>query len=141
MKTIKFILLPVACASLLLGLLGCATGTTSTTGRDFDGSKVGRIVKGHTMADEIVATFGKPWTTQPETDDGEQWVYFYSTSTVKGRGFTPGGPLAAILIPGSAGDVIAAQNYNSTKFSEHDKTLTIHFDKQRVVVEFALKKS
>jgi outer membrane protein assembly factor BamE (lipoprotein component of BamABCDE complex) len=119
--------------------LGCATETTTTTGRDFDSSKAGQIVKGKTTADEIVAMFGTPSTKQPEAGDGEKWEYFYGTTTVKSSGMTPGGALLGVLIPGTVGNEVMVQNYNP-KITVHDKTLTISLDKQRIVADFTLKK-
>ena len=114
--------------------------TTTATGKDFESSKVSQIVKGKTTGDEIVVLFGTP-STEQAAENGETWVYSYATSTVKGQGFTPGGALAAILIPGSTGDVIASQNYNSTNSTGHTKTLTISLDKQRIVVDYTLHNS
>jgi outer membrane protein assembly factor BamE (lipoprotein component of BamABCDE complex) len=110
---------------------------TTTTGKDFDSSKVKQIVKGRTTAEEIVAMFGTPYTKQPDADDGEKWVYFYSTSTTKSSGMTVGGGLEAILIPGTAGNTVAAGN-NQPKVTVHSKTLTINLDKQRIVVDYVL---
>ncbi len=122
-----------------LCLWSCATGATTTTGRDFDNSHASQIVKGKTTADEIVVMFGTPFTKQPEGDDGEKWVYSYGTSTARSQGFTPGQALAAILIPGTLGNVIASENYNSPKYETHNKTLIISLDKQKIVVNFTLE--
>ena len=97
------------------------------------------IVKGKTTADELVAMFGTPYTKQPNSDGGEKWAYFYSTSTVKSNGMTPGGALAGILIPGSAGNAIAAANY-SPGVTVHDRRLTINLDKRSIVADFVLNK-
>jgi outer membrane protein assembly factor BamE (lipoprotein component of BamABCDE complex) len=139
MKTAKTICLQLAIFSACLCLWGCATETTTTTGKDFDSSKVSQIVKGKTTADEIVAMFGTPYTKQPDADDGEKWEYFYSTSTVKSSGMTVGGGLAAILIPGSAGNVIASQNYNPG-VTVHNKILTVSLDKQKIVEDVIYSK-
>jgi hypothetical protein len=109
-------------------------------GMDFDNSKVSQIVKGQTTPDELVAMFGPPSSKEPVTGLGETWTYYYCASTVKNFGLTPGGALAAILLPGPIGIEVAVISAGPS-VTVHEKTLKITIGNKRVVVDFAFSKS
>jgi outer membrane protein assembly factor BamE (lipoprotein component of BamABCDE complex) len=80
MKSTKTILLPIGALALCLVFCGCTT-VQSTSGRDFDSSKVSQVVKGKTTSNEILEMFGRPSYKQPELDDEERWSYSFVTTT------------------------------------------------------------
>ncbi len=71
---------------LASAVAGCATAR-STTGKDFDTSKVSRIVKGETTAAQLVEMFGTPQSKQPEANGGERWSYSYADATAHASSF------------------------------------------------------
>lgn len=80
MKSAKTILLSIGVIALCLVFCGCTT-VQSTSGRDFDNSKVSQIVKGKTTSNDILEMFGRPAAKQPEMDDAERWSYYFVTTT------------------------------------------------------------
>ncbi len=80
MKSAKTILLSIGVIALCLVFCGCTT-VQSTSGRDFDNSKVSQIVKGKTTSNDILEMFGRPASKQPEMDDAERWSYYFVTTT------------------------------------------------------------
>ena len=70
------------CLSLLLivtALAGC--GTTKTTGRDFDASKIHDIKKGVTTSNELVGLLGQPLSKTVKSAGGEVWEYSWKKTT------------------------------------------------------------
>jgi len=57
------------CFVVSLALVACLT-----VGREFDTSKVGQLVIGHTTRDEVHRMFGEPWRTGLE-DGRRTWTY------------------------------------------------------------------
>lgn len=112
----KKIILSILLVTLCCCLWGCATAT-STSGRDFDSSKVSRVVKGTTTADEISTWFGRPTTKQPEINNTERWIYSYATATARADGW-PGFGIHTHITEG------------------HKKILNLLLNKEKVVVNF-----
>jgi predicted small secreted protein len=72
----------IECFFLLLVLAvlaGC--GTTKTTGRDFDASKIHDLKKGATTSDELIALLGQPLTKSVESANGAVWEYSWKKAT------------------------------------------------------------
>jgi outer membrane protein assembly factor BamE (lipoprotein component of BamABCDE complex) len=67
---------------LIAGLIGCTS--TSHTGIDFDASKITKIEKEKTTADELVQMFGEPFMKTVISENGAKWVYNYITRKSKG---------------------------------------------------------
>ena len=59
---------------ICVALIGCATRTT-TTGREFDASKIGDIKKGVTTTEELVALLGQPFSKSVKSEDEVIWYY------------------------------------------------------------------
>lgn len=115
MKSIKIILLPIGALALCLVFCGCST-VQSTSGRDFDSSKVSQIVKGKTTSNDILEMFGRPAYKQPEMDDAERWSYSFVTTT---------NVVKDILVPHS-------------DITGYKKNLNILFNKDKVVVNYTM---
>ena len=70
------------CLFLLLivtALAGC--GTTQTTGRAFDTSKIKDIKKGVTTSDALIGLLGQPLSKSAESGNGEVWEYSWKKAT------------------------------------------------------------
>ncbi len=76
MNKLPSILLSLICVALI----GCATRTT-TTGREFDTSKVGDIKKGTTTSDELVGLLGQPFSKSVKSEDEVIWNYSWVKAT------------------------------------------------------------
>jgi hypothetical protein len=76
MKTAKHIILSLFCVTLI----GCATRTT-TSGSDFDTSKVANITKGVTTSDELQNLLGKPYNKSVKSADEVVWLYDWAKVT------------------------------------------------------------
>ena len=63
----------------LAALAGC--GTTKTTGRDFDTSKIHDIKKGVTTSDELVHLLGQPLSKSVESANVAVWEYSWKKTT------------------------------------------------------------
>ena len=77
MKTIErlFVLL------VLAALAGCSTGTTKTTGREFNTAKIQDIRKGVTTSNELVQLLGQPLSKTMESANVALWEYSWKKST------------------------------------------------------------
>jgi len=75
MKTIERLFLILSLAVLA----GC--GTTKTTGRDFDTSKIHDIKKGVTTSAELVHLLGQPLSKSGESANGSVWEYSWKKTT------------------------------------------------------------
>jgi outer membrane protein assembly factor BamE (lipoprotein component of BamABCDE complex) len=63
---------------------GCATATQqSSTGRDFDETKVSQIKKGVTKADDVVALYGEPDRKEIVSGTDVMWHYTYTSKVVQ----------------------------------------------------------
>ena len=65
---------------ICVALIGCATRTT-TSGRDFDASKLGDIRKGVTTGDELVGLLGEPFSKSVKSEDEVIWYYSWVKAT------------------------------------------------------------
>jgi outer membrane protein assembly factor BamE (lipoprotein component of BamABCDE complex) len=115
MKSTKTILLPIGALALCLVFCSCTT-VKSTSGRDFDSSKVSQVVKGKTTSNEILEMFGRPSYKQPEMDDAERWSYSFVTTT---------NVVKDLLVPHS-------------DITGYKKSLNILFNKDKVVVNYTM---
>jgi outer membrane protein assembly factor BamE (lipoprotein component of BamABCDE complex) len=115
MKATKAVLLSIGGLALCLVFCGCTT-VQSTSGRDFDSSKVSRVEKGKTTSDEILAMFGRPAYKIPELDDDERWAYSFVTTTNVFH------------------DVLDTRS----EMTGYKKSLNILFNKQKVVVNYTM---
>ncbi len=59
---------------ICVALIGCATRTT-TTGRDFDASKIGDIKKGVTTTEAVIGLLGQPFSKSVKSEDEVIWYY------------------------------------------------------------------
>jgi hypothetical protein len=75
---------------ICVALIGCTTRTT-TTGREFDASKLGDIKKGVTTSDELVGLLGKPFSKSVKSEEEVIWYYSWvkATSTARMGWSTP----------------------------------------------------
>lgn len=66
---------------LCITLCGCTTSlvSQSTSGMDFDESKISHIKKGLTTADQVVALFGEPESKEIVSPTQVLWHYDYRT--------------------------------------------------------------
>ena len=79
MKTIECLFLVL----VLAGLAGCSTGTTKTTGRDFDTAKIQDLKKGVTTSNELVRLLGQPLSKTVEAPDVALWEYLWKKTTTQ----------------------------------------------------------
>jgi outer membrane protein assembly factor BamE (lipoprotein component of BamABCDE complex) len=78
----KALVISLALVCFILG--GCATATQqSSTGRDFDETKVNQIKKGVTKADDVVALYGEPDRKEIVSGTDVMWHYTYTSKVVK----------------------------------------------------------
>ena len=81
-KMMKASIISLALVCFILG--GCATQTQqSSTGRDFDDTKVSQIKKGVTKADDVVALYGEPDRKEIVSGTDVMWHYTYTSKVVK----------------------------------------------------------
>ncbi|HUA64945.1 MAG TPA: hypothetical protein VME24_03795 [Alphaproteobacteria bacterium] len=69
---------------LCVGLCGCVTSVVrnqTTSGADFDETKIGQIQKGKTTADQIVSLFGEPRSEDIVSPNQILWRYRYQSTT------------------------------------------------------------
>ncbi len=72
----------LALACLLLA--GCATANQkTTTGRDFDETKISQIKKGATKADDVVALYGEPDRKEIFSTTDVMWHYTYTSKATR----------------------------------------------------------
>ena len=65
---------PTLLSLICVALIGCVTRTT-TTGTDFDASKIGDIKKGVTTTEELVGLLGQPFSKSVKSADEVIWYY------------------------------------------------------------------
>jgi outer membrane protein assembly factor BamE (lipoprotein component of BamABCDE complex) len=68
---------------VLVALAGCSTGTTKTTGHDFDTSKIHDIKKGVTTSNELVHLLGQPLSKSVESANVAVWEYSWKKTTTR----------------------------------------------------------
>lgn len=70
----------------ILTISGCASHTTNyTLGRDFSTESVGKIEKGVTTTDQLVALLGEPYSKSVISENEEKWLYMYLHSSATAR--------------------------------------------------------
>src|ERR1022692_1584931 len=69
---------------ICVALIGCTTRTT-TTGREFDASKLGDIKKGVTTSDELVGLLGKAFSKSVKSEEEVIWYYSWVKATFTAR--------------------------------------------------------
>jgi hypothetical protein len=80
MNKLKSVFISLICVALI----GCATRTT-TTGREFDASKLGDIKKKVTTSDELVGLLGQPFSKSVKSEDEVIWYYSWVKATSTAR--------------------------------------------------------
>lgn len=108
------------CMSLLGG---CATSTYSI-GTDFPIEKASSIEKGKTTTDELLSTFGEPYSKSVLSESEEKWLYFFSAGSAKAQSYivtmdvkTTGNQktLDVLIKDGVVVNYTATQNNNPSK--------------------------
>ena len=73
----------ISLALVCLALAGCATQKLqSSSGRDFDETKVNQVKKGVTKADDVVALYGEPDRKEILSGTDVMWHYTYTSKAV-----------------------------------------------------------
>jgi hypothetical protein len=78
---------------VLVAVSGC--GTTTTTGRKFDASKIHDIQKGVTTSEELIRLLGEPLSKSATSANQAVWEYSWKKATTETKS-SPEGPVTTI---------------------------------------------